>query len=332
MATNHVSEIVMKRTILLLACMLLSVPGDAFSQAGWPNRTITLVVGFAAGGATDTAARIIARRLGENLGQTVVVDNRAGAGGNIAHQQVAFAPPDGYLILLGSIGPLSVAPHLVKNLPYDPQKDLTPLTMGVIFPNVLVVNPGVPAKTLGEFVALAKQKPGSLEYGSTGVGSAAHLAGELFKLRAGINLTHVPYKGGGPAIPDLLAGRIASYWAPPSTALPHIQAGKIRPLAVTGLTRSHVLPDVPTIAESGYPGFEAVNWYAFVGPGKLPAELADRWNRELVKVLNDPAVSAQLKEHGLEPRPMSREELAAFIRKESDTWARVIREAHIEAD
>ena len=324
----------MKRPDLVsvLAAALLVFGGNASAQGGFPSRPITLVVGFAAGGATDTAARIIAKKLSENLGQPVIVDNRAGAGGNIAHQQVANAAPDGYTILLGSLGPLSVAPHLIKNLPYDPQKDLAPLTMGVIFANVLVVHPGVPAKTLAEFVAMAKQKPGAYEYGSTGVGGAAHLAGELFKIRAGVDLTHVPYKGGGPAMPDILGGRITSYWATPSTALPHIQAGKLRPLATTGLTRSPTLPDVPTIAESGYPGFEAINWYAFVAPGKTPPEILDRWNRELVKVLNTPEVRDKLIEHGLEPKPGTRAELAAYIRKESDTWGRVIREAKITAE
>lgn len=322
----------MKRFLsALLALSLAGAAGPALAQA-WPSRPITIIVGFAAGGATDTAARIIAKRLAETLGQPVVVDNKAGAGGNIAAQATATAAPDGYTIHLGSIGPLSVAPHLVKNLPYNPEKDLTPLTMGVIFANVLVVNPNVPAKTLAEFVALAKANPGKYEYGSTGVGGAAHLAGELFKQRAGVNLTHVPYKGGGPAMPDILAGRIASYWATPSTALPHIQAGKLRTLATTGLKRSPTLPDVPTIAEQGYPGFEAVNWYAFVGPGKLPADLADRWNKELVKVLNEPAIKEQLLVHGLEPHPGSREDLARYMRAESEKWAKVIKEANIQAD
>jgi tripartite-type tricarboxylate transporter receptor subunit TctC len=314
-----------------LAASLAALSPFASAQQ-WPSRPITLIVGFAAGGATDTAARIIAKKLSDNLGVPVVVDNKAGAGGNIAAQATANAAPDGYTIHLGSIGPLSVAPHLIKNLPYDPQKDLTPLTMGVIFANVLVVNPGVPAKTVKEFVALAKRSPGKYEYGSTGVGSASNLAGELFKQRAGVELTHVPYKGGGPAMPDILAGRIASYWATPATALPHIQAGKIRPIGTTGLKRSPTLPDIPTIAEQGYPGFEAVNWYAFVGPGKLPAELAERWNKELVRVLSDPGVKEQLLHHGLEPHPGTREELARYMRAESEKWGKLIRDAKITAE
>jgi tripartite-type tricarboxylate transporter receptor subunit TctC len=321
-----------KLSLILLAAALLAMAGKADAQNNFPSRPITIVVGFAAGGATDTAARIIAKKLSDNMGQSVVVDNRAGAGGNIAHQQVANAAPDGYTILLGSVGPLTVAPHLVKDLPYDPQKDLAPLTMGVVFPNILVVHPGVGVKTFAEFVALAKQKPGTLEYGSTGVGSASHLAGELLKIRAGIDLTHVPYKGGGAAMPDILGGRIASYWSPPSTALPHIQSGKLIPLASTGAARSPTLPDVPTVAESGYPGFEATNWYAFVAPGKTPVEILDRWNRELVKVLNTPEVREKLLEHGLEPKPGTREELAAYIRKETETWGKVVKAANIKAD
>ena len=321
----------MKRISLALLAALAAFATGALAQ-NWPNKPITLMVGFAAGGATDTAARIIAKRLSENLGVSVVVDNKAGAGGNIAAQATATAAPDGYLIHLSSVGPLSVAPHLVKDLPYDPVKDLTPLTMGVIFANVLVVNPDVPAKTLKEFVDLAKKNPGKYEYGSTGVGGAAHLAGELFKQRAGVDLVHVPYKGGGPAMPDILSGRIASYWATPSTSLQHIQAGKLRTLATTGLKRSPTLPDVPTVAEQGYPGFEAVNWYAFVAPGKLPVELAERWNKELVKVLSEPAVQTEMLKHGLEPHPGTREELARYMKAESEKWGRVIREAKITAE
>ena len=310
----------------------LAFAGGALAQSGFPSRPVTLTVGFAPGGGTDTAARIIAKKLSENLGQSVVVDNRAGAGGNIAHQHIAKAAPDGYTIHLTSVGPMTVAPHLVKNLPYDPQKDLAPLTMGVVFPNVLVVHPGVPAKTLAEFVALAKQKPGELNYASSGIGGAGHLTGELFKQRAGIDLTHVPYKGGGPAMTDLLGGRITMYPAVPSTAQPHIQAGKLRALATTGAKRTATMPNVPTVAESGYPGFEATNWYAFVAPGKTPREILDYWNRELVKVLNDPQVNAELAKHGLEPAPGTREELARYIDRESEKWGKVVRDAKITAD
>jgi tripartite-type tricarboxylate transporter receptor subunit TctC len=291
-----------------------------------------MLVGFAPGGATDTAARIIAKKLSENIGQTVVVENKAGAGGNIAHQAVAIAPPDGYTILLGSVGPLAVSPHLIAKLPYDPLKDLAPLTMAVNFPNVLVVHAGVPAKTLAEYIALAKAKPGSLDYASTGVGSASHLAGELFNQRAGVDIVHIPYKGGGPAMTDLLGGRVGAYYSTHSTAGPHIETGKLRALAVTGLKRSPFLPNVPTIAESGFPGFEASNWYAFVTSAKVPAPILDKLNAELVKALGAPDVKEQLAKHFLEPQPGSRDDLAKYIRKEYDTWGKVVKAAGISAN
>ena len=312
--------------------VILPVAVQPVAAQEFPNKPITMVVGFAAGGAADTAARIIARKLGENLGRAIIVDNRAGAGGNIAHQLVANATPDGSIILLGSVGPLCIAPHLVTKLGYDPQRDLAPLTMGVSFPNVLVVHAGVPAKNFAEFLALAKAKPGALDYASTGVASASHLAGEMFKQRAGVDIVHVPYKGGGPAMIDLLAGRITAYYSTYSTAGPHIETGKLRPLAVTGLERLPVLPNVPTIAESGFPGFDASNWYAFVAPGKTPKNILDRWNAELVKVLKDATVREQLDKHGLTPKPGTREELANTIRTESVVWAKVIRDGKITAE
>ena len=314
-----------------LALAIFSLSTTAYAQE-FPNKQITMLVGFAAGGATDTAARIIAKKLGENLGLAIIVDNRPGAGGNIVHQQLANATPDGSVILLGSVGPLCIAPHLVAKLPYDPQKDIAPLTMGVSFPNVLVVHAGVPAKTFAEFLALAKAKPGTLEYASTGIGSASHLAGEMFKQRAGIDMVHVPYKGGGPAMLDVLAGRITGYYSTYSTAGPHLESGKLRALAVTGLERLPTLPNVPTIAESGFPGFDASNWYAFVAPGKTPKNILDRWNTELVKVMNNPDVRDQLNKHGLTPMPGTREDLANTIRKESAMWAKVIKDGKITAE
>ncbi|MFN6992733.1 MAG: Bug family tripartite tricarboxylate transporter substrate binding protein [Aquincola tertiaricarbonis] len=296
-----------------------------------PKKPITMVVGFAAGGAADAAARMIAKKLQANIGQSVVVDNRAGAGGNIAHQFVAKAEPDGSVILLGSIGPLTIAPHLMK-VGYDPQKDLAPLTMGVSFPNVLVVHQGVGVKTLAEFIAKAKAEPGKLDFASTGAGSASHLAGELLNQRAGIDIVHIPYKGGAPALQDLLGGRVASYYSTPATAAPHIETGKLVPLATTGLQRSEFMPNVPTVAESGFPGFSATNWYAFVAPGKTPAAVLDRWNTELVKALRDPEVKAELDRHGLTPAPGSRKQLADYIASESKTWGELVRQRGIKAD
>jgi tripartite-type tricarboxylate transporter receptor subunit TctC len=217
-------------------------------------------------------------------------------------------------------------------LGYDPVRDLAPITMGVNFPNVLVVHADVGVKTLAEFVALAKKKPGSLDFASTGAGSASHLAGELFNARAGVDTVHIPYKGGAPALQDLLGGRVASYYSTPATAGPHIESGKLVPLASTGLTRPAFLPNVPTIAESGYPGFNATNWYAFVASSKTPKPLLDRWNVELVKVLNAPDVREQLNKHGLTPQPGTRDELARYIASESITWGRIIRERKITAE
>lgn len=313
------------------AAAALALGNTAHAQDFPPKKPVTLVVGFAAGGAADSAARLIAKKLAEQIGQSVVVDNKAGAGGNIAHQQVASGPADGSMLLFGSVGPLTIAPHLMK-LSYDPFKDLAPISGGVNFPNVLVVHKGAGVKTLAEFVQLSKKKPGSVDFASTGAGSASHLAGELFNQRAGIDMTHVPYKGGAPALQDLLGERVTSYFAAPPTALPHIEAGKLIPLATTGLTRPSYMPNVPTVAEAGYPGFEALNWYAFVAPGKTPAPLLERWNQEIVKVLNDPGVKEALNKHGLTPQPTTRAELAAFMKKESTQWATIIKERKLTAD
>jgi tripartite-type tricarboxylate transporter receptor subunit TctC len=316
---------------LALLPALTTFTASAQAEDFPPKKTVSLVVGFAAGGAADTAARLIAKKLGDNIGQTVIVDNKPGAGGNIAHQFVANASGDGATLLFGSVGPLTIAPHMMK-LGYDPVRDLAPITMGVNFPNVLVVHAGVGVKTLAEFVALAKKKPGSLDFASTGAGSASHLAGELFNVQAGIDTVHIPYKGGAPALQDLLGGRVASYYSTPATAGPHIESGKLIPLATTGLSRPAFMPNVPTIAESGYPGFNATNWYAFVASSKTPKPLLDRWNLELVKVLNAPDVREQLLKHGLTPQPGTRDELARYMASESATWGRIVRERKISAE
>jgi len=309
----------------------LVLAGPARAEDFLPARPVTMVVGFAPGGAADAAARLIAKKLGENVGHSVIIDNRAGAGGNIAHQYVAGGPTDGTMLLFGSIGPLTIAPHVMK-VRYDPFKDLAPVSGGVNFPNVLVVHKALGVKTLPEFVALAKKKPGGVDFASTGAGSASHLAGELFSQQAGIDMVHVPYKGGAPAMQDLIGERVASYFSAPPTALPQIEAGRLIPLATTGLTRPAYMPDIPTVAESGYPGFEALNWYAFVAPGKTPAPILDRWNQEIVKVLNDPEVKDALLKHGLTPQPTTRAELTAFMRKEDTKWGGIVRERRITAD
>jgi len=295
-----------------------------------PKKPVTMVVGFAAGGSADIAARVIAKKLGENIGQSVVVDNKPGAGGNLAHAQVAKGPADGSVLLFGSIGPLSISPHFMK-VGYDPLKDLAPITMGVTFPNVLVVPADTGIKTLAEFVAKAKREPGKLDFASTGPGSAAHLAGELLNDIARIDTLHVPYKGGAPALQDVLGNRVTAFYAAPPTALPHIESGKLIPLATTGLTRPAYLPNVPTVAET-YPGFNATNWYAFVASAKTPTPLLERWNAELVKVLNNPEVRDNLLKHGQTAAPTSREELGKFIATEYGKWGRIIRERKLSAD
>ena len=324
----------MKKSRLLHLAMLITLgllQLTTQAQEFPPKKQITMLVGFAAGGAADTAARIIAKKLGENIGATVIVDNKPGAGGNIAHQYAAQGVSDGSVILFGSVGPLTIAPHMMK-VPYDPFKDLAPITMGVNFPNVLVVHSGTGIKTFADFVAYAKKNPGKIDFASTGPGSASHLAGELLNDIAKIDTVHVPYKGGAPAMQDLIAGRVTAYYSTLSTAQPYIEAGKLIPLASTGLQRLASLPKIPTIAESGYPGFSATNWYAFVASSKVPKPILNLWNKELVKVLKSPDVAEQLNGHGLTPMPTSREDLAKYMEKESQTWERLIRERKITTE
>jgi len=316
------------RYVLALLALLLSSQVNA--QA-FPSKPITMVVGFEPGGGTDTVARVVAKFLAENVGQQVVVENRAGAGGNIAVDHTIKSAPDGYTVVLANVGALTVNPHLMK-LAYDPLRDLAPVTMAVVFPNIIVTHPRVPAKTLAEFVKLAKDKPDTITYGSSGVGGAGHLAGALLEMVAQIKLVHVPYKGGGPAMRGLLGGEIDCYISTPVAALPHIQSGRANAIASTGARRSTALPNVPTVAESGYPGYEAVNWYAYLVTAKTPRTIVDQLNRELVKVLTTPEVRDQLLGHGLEPLPGTSEALAKHIERELATWGRVVKAAGITAN
>ena len=315
----------------LFAAIALAVTGSALAQGSYPTRPVTMVVGFAPGGGTDTVARIIAKNLSESLGQQVLVENKAGAGGNIATDYVARAAPDGYTILLGSVGSLAVAPHVISGLPYDPLRDFAPITMAVVFANVLVVQPSLPVRSLADFVKLAKDKPGSVTYGSAGILGAGHLAGELLRMRANIDMVHVPYKGGSPAMQGMLGGQVMSIFATPVSVGGQIKAGKVRAIATTGPKRAALLPEVPTVAESGYSGYEAMNWYAYLAPAKTPKEIVERLNRELVKALNNAAVVALLHQQGIEPSPGSAVELARYMEREYETWGKVVKLAGIKA-
>jgi tripartite-type tricarboxylate transporter receptor subunit TctC len=320
-----------KAVTVAMAFTALAVAPSASAQT-YPTRPVTIVVGFAPGGGTDTVARVMQRRLAEYLGQSIVVENRAGAGGSIAAGVVSKTNPDGYTILLGTIAALAVAPHLNSKLPYDPLRDFAPISMATVSGNVLVVHPSVQAKTIAEFVKEANSRPGGIAYGTSGIGSAGNLAGELFRLMAKANLIHVPYKGGGPAMSDLLGGQIPSVFASATTATPQVKAGKLRALGSTGVKRSASLPDVPTIAEQGYPGYEATNWYAYVAPAKTPREIVARLNREIVKTLREPETHEQILKQGEEPTPSTPEELAKHMAREHATWGKVIKEAGIPVE
>ena len=317
----------MKTKIALFSALALAC-GVCLAQ--YPNKAITTVVGFAPGGGTDTVSRIVARTLGEQLGQQVLTDNRAGAGGNIATDFVVRSAPDGYTLYLANVGAIAVNPHLLP-LHYDPLRDLAPITMAVVFPNLVVVQPTVPASTLAEFIKLARENPGKYTYGSSGIGGAGHLAGELLKMMAKVDLTHVPFKGGGPAMQAMLGGQIHSYFATPVAAGPHVKAGKVKALATTGPKRDPFMADVPTVAESGYPGYQATNWYGYYVPAQTPKDIVERLNRELVKALHSSEVKDLLGKQGLEAAPGRPEELAAFSKSESETWAKVVKQAGIKA-
>ena len=307
-----------------------SLAADPAPPSDFPARPVRILVGFAPGGGTDITARILAKRLSEQLRQQVVVENRAGGGGVVAMELLANSAPDGHTILLGAVGPFAVTPHMQK-VSYDVERDFAPLTLGVVFPNVVVVHPQVPANTLAEYLALSRNASARLSYGSSGIGSAGHLAGELLNAVAGTGVVHIAYKGGGPAMSDLLGGQISSVMASLPSALPHIRSGRIRALATTGSKRARDLPEVPTVAESGFPGYDAVNWYAFVAPGKTPAQILIRLNAELVAALKAEEVVTQLHGHGMEPSPGSAEALADTIRKEFAVWGKVVRNAGLAA-
>jgi len=312
----------------LFAAALALAASAAFAQ--FPNKPVTIVVGFEPGGGTDTTARILQGPLGEQIGQQVIVENRAGAGGNIAVDHVAKAAPDGYTIVLANVGALAVNPHILKT-PYDPLKDLLPISMAAEFANVLVVQPSLPIKTVADYVDYAKKNPAKLTYASSGIGGAGHLSGELLKSVAKVDIVHVPYKGGGPAMQGFLGGQVDSFFATPISSISQIRAGKARAVATTGSKRAALMPDVPTIAEAGYQGYEALNWYGFLAPRGTPKDIIDRLNREIVKALAAPQAVAALHKTGTEPKSSTPDEFAQYIKREYDTWGKVVKEAGIKA-
>jgi tripartite-type tricarboxylate transporter receptor subunit TctC len=314
---------------LLAAAFGIAFAAGALAQAAFPAKPVTIVVGFEPGGGTDTTARILQKPLGDQLGQQVIVENRAGAGGNIAVDYVAKAAPDGHMIVLANVGALAVNPHIMKT-PYDPLRDLAPISMAAVFANVLVVQPSLNVNTVADYVKLAREKQGGVTYASSGIGSAGHLSGELLKGMAKIDLVHVPYKGGGPAMQGFLGGQVDSFFATPISSISQIRAGKAKAVATTGSKRAALMPEVPTIAESGYAGYEALNWYGFLGPAKMPKELVDRWNREIVRALANPEAVAQMHKTGVEPQSSSPADFARYIEREYHTWGKVVKEAGIK--
>jgi hypothetical protein len=297
----------------------------------YPNRPIRLVSPYAPGGGTDHFARLIGQKLTESLGVGVVVENRPGAGGVIGADVVAKAVPDGYTLLLASPSPMVVAPHLTKTMPYDPLKDLAPITLIASVPAIYVVHPSLPVKTVAAFIQLAKSRTGELTYSSSGNGGTGHLAGALFDLRAGTKMIHVPYKGTGPATTALIAGEVSIGFAESIALTPHIKSGRLRAIAMTSLKRSPLFPELPTVSET-IPGYTAGPWYGVLAPAKTPTEIIARLNREIVTILRGPEIRASLTNAGAEPGGNTPAEFAAHMKEESERWGRVIRESAIKAD
>ncbi|WP_372622141.1 Bug family tripartite tricarboxylate transporter substrate binding protein [Falsiroseomonas sp.] len=313
---------------LLAAALALPLP--ALAQ-GFPSRPLRLICPFAAGGSADASARMLAEPLGAALGQPVVVENRPGGGATIGAQAVARATPDGHTLLYGTPGPQIINPHLMRSVPYDPEKDFAPISGYKRAPNLLAIHPGVPAQNLAELIALAKARPGRLTFASSGIGSSSHLAGELLKFMAKIDITHVPYRGTGPAVTDLLSGTVSMALDTLSILLPHAREGRLRALGVTTPQRSKQAPDLPALAES-LPGFDAAPFNYIVTTGGTPAPVIARLNQAIVGILNDPAYLARMEALGEEPTPSTPEELAATLRAESARWKQVIEAAGIRVE
>ena len=304
---------------------------SALAQA-YPTKPVTIIVPFAAGGTTDILARIIGQALTAELGQSVVVDNRAGAGGNIGGQAAAKATPDGHTLFMGTVGTHAINASLYKKMPFDPVKDFAPLTRVANVPNLLVANPAQPYKSVKDLIAYAKANPGKVNFGSSGNGSSIHLSGELFKSLAKVDMQHVPYKGSAPAVTDLLGNQIDIMFDNMPSAIQHVRSGSLVPLAVTTAKRSPELPNVPTIAEAGVPGYEATSWFGMFAPAGTPAPVLAKLNAAIVKVLAQPDVKKKINEQGAEVYSETPEQFAAFIQAESVKWGKVVKESGASLD
>jgi tripartite-type tricarboxylate transporter receptor subunit TctC len=313
----------------IVAGLALIAPAKA---QDYPSKPIRLVVPFAAGGATDVLARLVGERLTATLGQQVVVDNRPGAGGNIGSDIVARAEPDGYTILMGAVGTHAINPSLYPKMPYDPVKDFAPVTLVASVPNVLVVNPEVPANSVQELIDLAKAKPGELNFASSGNGTSIHLSGELFKAMTGTDIVHVPYKGSGPAVTDLLGGQVQMMFDNMPSSLPHVKAGKLRALGVTSAKRSPALPEVPTIAEAGVPSYDATSWFGILAPAGTSEPVVTRLQGAIVQALGEPEMRQRMADLGAEPVGDTPAEFGQFIAAEIAKWAKVVNDAGVKLE
>ena len=314
----------------LSAAALVLLAGGAYAQT-YPSKPIRWIVPFPPGGSTDLLARVVGQKLTEAWGQQVIVENKGGAGGTLGAAEAARALADGYTLLMGAIHH-TIATSVYPKLPYDFQKDFAPITVVAIVPNVLVVNPSVPANSTKELIAYAKANPGKLTYGSAGMGTAHHLIGEQFNLQAGVNILHVPYKGSSPAVADLIGGQVQIMYDTVASCLPHIKSGKLRPLAVATAKRSSALPEVPTIAEAALPGFEVTTWFGALAPAKTPNDIVVKLNGEIVKILAMPDVRKRLLDAGAEPVGNSPGEMAAQIKRETEEFGKIVKQAKITAE
>ena len=319
-----------RKVAALFAVLFCAIQAPA--TAAYPDKPIRLIVPFPAGGATDFMARSMAQKLGERLGQAIIVDNRGGAGGAVGAEAAATAPADGYTLLFSTMGVLAINPSLYPKLRYDPQKDFAPVSLTHATANMMVVHPSVPAKSVQELIAYAKANPGKLTFGSSGNGTSSHLSGELFKSMAGIDMSHIPYKGTGPALTDLLTGRVSMMIDTVSVHIENVNAGKVRALGVTNAKRTPSLPNVPTIAESGLPGYEVSIWLGVLAPAGTPADIVGRLNAEIGKVMSDPEMKAQLARSGIEPLHSTPAEFAAAIRNDTAKWSKVVKASGATVD